>query len=290
MLKHVEQEFLDHLTHLYDPQEIKELFIWCAEDTLHLSRSEVMTQNNRELNIDETNRFKTILTALAKGEPIQYSLGYAWFYGMKLKVNEAVLIPRPETEELVALIINEIKSGNVQAVNSQAYILDIGTGSGCIPVALKKKIPTAQVWTLDISTKALAIAQVNAKNEEASIHFIEGDILNSGILFPQQKFDIIVSNPPYIPPSEKSAMHENVLNYEPHLALFISEENPLLFYENIAIFAKEHLNSGGKLYFEINRRFGEELKQYLEKQGFREVNVHQDINGADRMISCRFVD
>ncbi len=279
MLKQVEKEFSKRLVHLYDSQEIKEIFLLCAGEILALSRTEIILQKSMELNDEARSSFDVMLSSLEKGIPIQYVLGYAWFYGMKLKVNEGVLVPRPETEELVALILKENR-------NRRPKILDIGTGSGCIPIAIKKQLPQSEVSALDISPDALKVATINAENENCAIRFVEADILHAEHLFPDQEFDIIVSNPPYITPSEKSMMAVNVLDHEPHLALFIPEEKPLLFYEAIADFAKIHLCKGGKLYFEINRRFSKELKAHLVKLGFIEVKIHQDMHGADRMISA----
>jgi release factor glutamine methyltransferase len=278
MLKQVEKEFLKRLGHLYDTQEIKEIFLLSAGEILGLSRTEIILQNSLGLNDEVRSKFDFMLSSLEKGVPIQYVLGYAWFYGMKLKVNEAVLIPRPETEELVALILKENR-------HKHPKVIDIGTGSGCIPIALKKHLPEAEVWGLDVSSEALKVASENAQNEHCAINFVEADILHADNLFPQHDFDIIVSNPPYITPSEKSAMGVNVLNHEPHLALFIPEERPLLFYKAIADFAKEHLCEGGKFYFEINQRFGKELQLMLVGLGFGEVRIHKDMHGADRMIS-----
>lgn len=278
MLSQVEKEFSGRLGRLYSLEEIKEIFLLSAEEILTLSRSEIILQKNVELVDEDKAKFENLLSSLERGTPIQYALGYAWFYGMKLNVNDSVLIPRPETEELVALILSENR-------HNSPKLIDIGTGSGCIPIAIKKHLPDARVWGLDVSSEALKVAVINAENEECDIDFVEADILQSGNLFPQQRFDIIVSNPPYITPSEKSEMTVNVLDHEPSLALFIPEETPLLFYEAIAGFATEHLNEGGKLYFEINRRFGKELQTILTGKGFNDVRVHKDMYGADRMIS-----
>lgn len=280
MLKQIEKEFSKRLGHLYDLQEIKEIFLLSAEEILALSRTQIILQKDRDLDDEMKFRFETLLSSLEKGIPLQYVLGYAWFYGMKLTVSEAVLIPRPETEELVALILKENR-------NRRPKIIDIGTGSGCIPIAIKKRLPEAEVWAVDISPEALKVANINAENESCAVRFMEVDIFNAENLFPHHSFDIIVSNPPYITPSEKSKMAVNVLNHEPHLALFIPEEKPLLYYEAIADFAKVHLCKGGKLYFEINRRFSQELKAYLVKSGFIDVKIHQDMHGADRMVSGR---
>lgn len=278
MLKQVKQSFSKELSTIYDAQECKELFLLGAQELLKLSRSQTLLESSRELTEDEKNGFETLLASLKKGMPIQYALGNAWFYGMKLKVNESVLIPRPETEELVEMILRE----NPDAVS----LIDIGTGSGCIPIAIKKNLPQMNVWGLDISTDALHVAKENAEQEQCTIHFVEADILSKVDFFTEQKFDVIVSNPPYITPSEQAEMTENVVGYEPHIALFIPEEHPLLFYEAIAVFAKKHLNRGGKLYFEINRRFGQELKVYLETMGFINIRLYQDMHGADRMMSA----
>src|SRR5690554_542307 len=194
MLKQIEQEFLIRLDSLYDSHEIKEIFLMSAEEILNLSRARIILQKPVKLNDEEKAAFKSLLSTLEKGVPIQYALGYAWFYGMKLKVDEAVLIPRPETEELVALILKENQGSPVK-------ILDIGTGSGCIPIAIKKNLPEAEVWAVDVSSEALRVASLNAESEDCTIHFVEADILQAANLFPNQKFDIIVSNPPYITPS-----------------------------------------------------------------------------------------
>lgn len=279
MLKQVENEFLNRLGHLYDTHEITEIFLVVAEEILGLSRSNVILRKDLELSEEDKLKLENVLASLESGIPLQYALGYAWFYGMKLQVNEAVLIPRPETEELVALILKENRL-------ELPKIIDIGTGSGCIPIAIKKHLKEAEVWAVDISSEALDVAATNAKNENCVVNFMEADILSANNSLLQQKFDIIVSNPPYITPSEKAAMASHVLDHEPHIALFIPEEEPLLFYEVIALFAKKHLSKGGKLYFEINRRFGRELQSMLEGLGFADVKIHQDMYGADRMISC----
>lgn len=280
MLKQVEEAFEKRLQHIYDAVESKEIFLLCAEEVLQFSRNTILLQKNRELSDEEETRFHQLLDALETGKPVQYALGYAWFYGMKLLVNDKVLIPRPETEELVSLILSEYR-------NLAPTVLDIGTGSGCIPLAIKKNLANAQVIGLDISSEALQVAEINAEKEQLTVRFVQADILSKISPFPTQKFDVVVSNPPYITPSEQSAMAENVLHHEPHLALFIPEEKPLLFYKAIAHFAKKHLRPGGKLYFEINRRFGQELKDHLESVGFKDVFIFKDMHGADRMMSAK---
>lgn len=279
MLKQVEKEFLKRLGHLYGAQEIKEIFLLSAEEILTLSRADIILQKNVELAKEDKSKLEKLLVSLESGIPLQYALGYAWFYGMKLQVKQSVLIPRPETEELVALILKEHQ-------HTRPKILDIGTGSGCIPIAIKKHLKEAEVWAVDISSEALEVAAKNAENENCVINFVEADILNVDDSLSLQKFDVIVSNPPYITPSEKAEMAAHVLKHEPHIALFIPEDKPLLFYEAISVFAKERLSEKGKLYFEINRRFGKELQAMLEELGFVDVKIHLDIYGADRMVSC----
>ena len=283
MIKQYEKTFIKRLEDLYDKQEAKELFLMCAEEVLGISRIQLLLQQKIQVNEDQQADFDRLLSELVAGRPIQYVLGYAWFYDLKFFVNEAVLIPRPETEELVALISKAHQGESLK-------ILDIGTGSGCIAIALKKNLPQAKIWAMDVSEDALKTAHQNAIYHDTTIHFIEQDILNVPAGLIREKLDVIVSNPPYIIPSEQVSMTKSVISHEPHLALFTPEEKPLMFYEAIAIFAKEYLSDGGKLYFEINRRFGLELKELLKMLGFNEVQIHVDMHGAERMISCTWND
>lgn len=220
-----------------------------------------------------------ILSRLLKHEPIQYILNEAYFYGMNLKVNRSTLIPRPETEELVDMIVKENNDCK------DLSVLDVGTGSGAIAIALSRNLPFSRVSAIDISAKALTVAKENAKDLHAKINFMEADVFkyepSSNI------FDIIVSNPPYIDDSEKNDMDSNVLNYEPHSALFVPDDNPLIYYTRIATMALDSLKKDGKLYFEINPRHAYELRSYLEREGFTDVSIVKDINGKDRFIKCR---
>ncbi|HYG15820.1 MAG TPA: peptide chain release factor N(5)-glutamine methyltransferase [Bacteroidia bacterium] len=224
----------------------------------------------------------SILKRLLKNEPVQYILGYTWFYGQKFKVTPHTLIPRRETEELVDLVAK-------QNLHECPVILDIGTGSGCIAIMLKQMLKKCSVWALDISAGALETAMQNAKlilEESKRVHFVPGDILSEKTRSQLGMFDIIVSNPPYVTKSEKNAMQPNVLNYEPSTALFVPDNNPLLFYEAITTFAQQHLNPGGKLYFEINEQFGREVKQMLKNFGFNLIEIRKDMQGKDRMVSA----
>ncbi len=219
-------------------------------------------------------------------EPLQYVLGEAWFYNLPFNVNKHVLIPRPETEELVYKIIAQIAN-----FPSDSTLLDIGTGSGCIPISIKKNKPNVKVYGMDISEDALSVAKQNAERNNVEVEFFKGDILNEKELHTsngkQLTFDIIVSNPPYITEVEKKEMHRNVLAYEPHLALFVTNNDPLQFYEAIAVFASKHLVPQGELYVEVNAMYGNEVKACLEKHHFTDVTITKDMQGKDRIVSGR---
>lgn len=217
-------------------------------------------------------------------EPLQYVLGQADFYGLKLEVNPAVLIPRPETEELVYWILEDTK------YEKSVKLLDIGTGSGCIPIALKKERPRFEVWASDVSNAALAVAQANAQKNNVVVNFVQNDILDKTTwqLFPQ--FEVIVSNPPYIPQKDRTQMSTNVLNFEPHLALFVTNEQPLLFYEIIADFALAKLQKGGRLYFEIHEAYGQAVLDMLHQKGFVKGIIMKDMSGKERMVKVGISD
>lgn len=269
------KNFVKKLTPLYGKNEAESLTFWLLEDFLQLGRKEIL--NNQELDsIPEA--LELALQEILSGKPIQYITGKAPFYGREFWVSPAVLIPRNETEELVHLIIKENKKPSLR-------ILDIGTGSGCIPITLSLEILGAKVYAVDISEEALQIADKNAQFLEANVTFSRLDILDDDIPYPD--LDIVVSNPPYVRHSEKKQMHKNVLEHEPHLALFVYDEDPLLFYRLIAEKAQRVLKPGGRLYFEINEAFGQELKSLVEGKGYFDVNIHADLNGRDRILSAR---
>ena len=225
-----------------------------------------------------------IILRLNQGEPIDYILGYTYFYGLKIEVNKDTLIPRPETEELVELILNENQT------RSGLKILDIGTGSGCIALALKSKLVDTEVTAIDVSGVAIEIAQKNSVHLDLNINFIQLDILNEHLWSKLANYDIIVSNPPYIAQEEKKHMTSSVLDYEPHLALFVDDSDALLFYRKIAELAKKNLKENGKLYFEINQYLGKETVELLENLGFNDVVLKKDIYGNDRIIQCTRYD
>lgn len=264
------------LAGLYEKSEIDELIFIAFEHVLKFSREQFSLSKNDNLNQSDLIEIYDIAKALAAGKPIQQILQKAWFYQDEYFVNEHVLIPRPETEELVELIKNENTS-------QQITLLDIGTGSGCIPLALKKLKPSWEIHALDVSLQALDVASINAQRLNRKLHFHHHDILSNQ--FDQnQKFDIIVSNPPYITKSESHSLQKQVIEFEPHLALLVENDNPFLFYEKIIQFAKQHLNTNGKLYFEINQKYGAAIQTLLIENNFSDVRIIKDINNNDRMV------
>lgn len=268
----------EQLQDVYSKDEINELLYISFSHVLNFSREDMQLRKEEFLNQSDLIIVYDIAKDLATKKPIQYILNEAWFYGEKYFVNENVLIPRPETEELVELICNDNKQNSLT-------ILDIGTGSGCIPISIKKKKSDWNVHAVDVSKDALEVAKKNSSDLKASVTFYESDILKTRSI-EKVKFDIIISNPPYIAKNEAHTMNDTVLQYEPHLALFVENNDPLLFYKVIADFALTNLNSSGKLYFEINQRLGKEVIELLEKKGFSIVTLHKDLSGNDRMISA----
>lgn len=264
--------FREELSAVADEREITSWYYISMEYLLVYNRSDCIINSNQVLNKSQLSKIKQIVAELKTHKPIQYILGKTEFYGLKIKVNEHTLIPRPETEQLVDWILKE----------NFVTALDIGTGSGCIPIALAKHAD-AKVSAIDVSEDALLIAEENAKNNEVEIDFIHQDILQTNSL---QKVDLIVSNPPYVLESEKEKMQENVLDYEPELALFVEDKNPLIFYKKIASLAINFLNENGKLFFEINAKFGKETIEMLADIGFVNIELKKDMNDKDRMIKA----
>lgn len=281
ILKDFELLFQQELTSIYDKGEVKALFLFTVEEMFGLKRGTYPLKKEDIVTEKDAERFDEILHELKKNKPIQYIFNKATFYGESFEVNESVLIPRPETEELVDLILKQ------HSAQAGLHIMDIGTGSGCIPIILSKYLPGAQVTSMDISKEAIATARKNAGQLNAPVQFINADIFEWDYIFSEQQYDIIVSNPPYITPQEKASMQQNVLAFEPELALFIEDSAPLIFYDVISSFALKHLAPQGDLYFEINQYLGPQTKELIEKKGFRPVKLLKDINGADRMIHAK---
>lgn len=279
------QFYLEKLQTIYNFEEAKAIANNVFEEVM-LVKPHQLKILNIDLSEEEEANLMDILQRLLTHEPIQYILGNAWFYGNKFSVNPDVLIPRSETEELVELVIEKIKE-NYKNETANFQLIDIGTGSGCIAISLKMALPHWQVFGLDKTKNALAIAKQNAKSLNAYVQFIEDDILNFKRQETTQFFDVIVSNPPYILEQDKHAMSKNVLNFEPHEALFVANNSPLIFYEAIANYALQYLKKDGFLFFEINQVFGAETLKMLADKGFLEIALLKDINQNDRMISCR---
>jgi len=264
------------LTGLYPDQEIRNFSYLIIEKLTGFSRTEVYVNKNTLFSSEQQHEIESFIEKLKKYVPIQYILGETEFYGLPFYVDESVLIPRQETEELVEWIRNENDR------TAELRLLDIGTGSGCIAITMKHEFTNSVVDAFDISVDALETARRNASLNNLSINFSEVDMLNAPD-FPT-KWDIIISNPPYITEHEKDGILPNVLEYEPHLALFVPDNDPLLFYRTIALFAQKHLKDNGKLYFEINREAGQSCIELLTLMGYRDVELRKDISGNDRMV------
>ena len=274
--------FLQQLLTIYNLNEATVMTDWAFESLAGIERFDIIKNPELPLSASKEEALNNALTALLQHKPLQYVLGEAWFYNMKLKVNEQVLIPRPETEELVQEVLTHVTTNQIAAPT----ILDIGTGSGCIAIALKKNIPAAIVTAIDISGEALLIAKENAINQDAAILFFQTDFLNEVKWTVLPIFDIIISNPPYIPINEKEKLDTNVTAFEPHQALFVPENAPLLFYEKIATFGKTHLNPNGKMFMETHEDYTQESAD-LFSPFYREVTIKKDIFGKERMVVAK---
>ena len=300
-LKELLQYYKEELAGIYDEQETAAIFDLLVAHVSGFSSRELLLKG---ISTEVQDEFTLLnyLSELKRGKPVQYLMGETVFFGLRFLVNSSVLIPRPETEELVAWVIEGCK--DLAALK----IIDIGTGSGCIAVSLKKYIVGSTVLGVDISKEALETAKSNALLNEVDVKFYQADVLDTAFSllddFPlaanalidsnryddgcqvEAKYDVIVSNPPYITPGEKLQMHQNVMDHEPHLALFVSEERPLVFYEAIADFAKARLKSNGMLFFEINEHLGKETVEMLSNKSFVDIELRKDMQGKDRMIRC----
>lgn len=266
---------VEKIASYYDEREANSLMRILFEDIFHIAN----TNSERLLNEEQLALIDVYTDRLLTGEPLQYIIGQADFYGLKFKVSPAVLIPRQETEELVYLVLENHSS------DTSLHVLDIGTGSGCIPITLKKYRPNWNVSAVDVSLKALAVAKENSLLNRVVVDFQQLDILSATPI--ADSWDIVISNPPYIPNTEAHMMKENVLKYEPSIALFVEDVDPLLFYREIAIFSQLALKKGGYLYFELNEYNANEVAKLINKLGFGSVELFQDISGKDRMIKAQ---
>lgn len=279
-LSQLKINYTTQLQGMYDREEIHSFFYLLCDSFLNYRRFDVSMNHDRLLSKPTIARFDSALARLQAQEPIQYILGCTEFYGLPFQVNKHTLIPRPETEELVDWILYHVQNQGVVL-----DILDIGTGSGCIAVALAKSLPRASISALDISHKAIALAKENAINNNVSVSFSDQDILDTKSL--EKKYDVIVSNPPYVRQQEKKAMHTNVLAYEPSNALFVPNGDPLLFYRKIAQLAMVSLQTKGWLYFEINEYLSKEMDVLLKEIGFANIEIKKDFRAVPRMIKCQ---
>ncbi len=282
-IKEYRTQFIQELTLIYDAGEAESFFYLILEEKKQLKRIDLALHPDLFFSEEEIGVWNAILEQLKQEIPIQYLLGKTSFYGLDFEVNAAVLIPRPETEELVEWILESQKS---KVESQKVKILDIGTGSGCIAISLAKNLPDATVFALDVSEEALATAKKNAENNSVNVTFIHQNILETEDLL--QQFDIIVSNPPYVRNLEKEEIKKNVLENEPHLALFVADNDALVFYKKIAQLAQKNLLPNGQLYFEINQYLGKEMVNLLEKMNFKTVDLRKDIYGNDRMTKASF--
>ena len=300
------EELWHRLTHIYDAGEAKAIVRWVLDVRFGLSLTDILCGKVTELSAHDQTELEKIMQRLEKGEPVQYIIGVADFFGRQFHVAPGVLIPRPETEELCRWILASDKHGLTRTVReslhqsdaevqispclSDANILDIGTGSGCIAITLALELPDAQVTAWDISDDALRIAADNAKSLGANVTFEHCDVLNispsSFLVPPSSKYSLIVSNPPYICEKEKSAMECNVLEHEPHLALFVPDDDPLLFYRSIAQYAIEALKPQGSLFFELNPLYADDLAQMLRMMSYHDISIRQDQFGNPRFLKA----
>ena len=276
-LRDVRQRFRQMLATLYPSEEVNAMFAMLCEAFLAMDTTQMLLHLDEPINQSDLLRFHWALADLQQERPIQHIIGYTDFCGCRLRVNADVLIPRPETEEIVRTIA---------ATTSPHSVLDLCTGSGCIAIALKRLFPQADVYALDVSPEALAVATDNARNNGADIHFVTHDLLASSPTLPLHSFDLIVSNPPYIRQSEQALMRRNVLDYDPHLALFVPDNDPLRFYRPIARYAASHLAPHGLLALEINEALALETATLLQANGFA-TRLHHDFRGKPRLLTAQ---
>ena len=290
-IKQYRAHFNESLKHLYPTSEIDSFFFIILEEYMGFKRIDIVLKSDFNIDQKSLNLMQIATKQLEQEIPIQYIIGKTEFFGLPFNINKEVLIPRPETEELVEKVIKEVsfiktyKTDSNETTNEkQITILDIGTGSGCIAISLKKELPSSKISAIDVSNEALRIAKKNALLNKVDINFIHLDILKTNNL--DKLYDVIVSNPPYVRELEKKEMKNNVLNNEPHLALFVDNKNPLLFYNKIAELAKNFLTKNGQLHFEINQYLGKETVILLAEKGFKNIQLKKDIFGNDRIISA----
>jgi len=290
-IKQYRAHFNKSIKHLYPTSEIDSFFFLILEEYIGFKRIDIVLKSDFYIDQKSLNLMQIATKQLEQEIPIQYIIGKTEFFGLPFHVNKEVLIPRPETEELVEQVLKKVSliktcnsSKNETIKEKQLKVLDIGTGSGCIAISLKKQLPSSEVSALDVSNKALRVAKKNAFLNNVDINFVHQDILKTNDL--DKLYDVIISNPPYVRELEKKEIKNNVLNNEPHLALFVDNKNPLLFYNKIAELAKKFLIKNGQLHFEINQYLGKETIKLLAEKGFKNIQLKKDIFGNDRIITA----
>jgi len=271
------RNFIQQLQQIYSAHEAANITDMCFEKIAGITKSDVIKNPDLNLSAIHIKNLEAALAELLLHKPVQFVLGEAWFYKLKFKVDESVLIPRPETEELVNEVFDFIK------YNSSKKIIDIGTGSGCIPISIKKEFPESSITAIDVDENAIAIASENATTHQTEINFVQMNFLDIHNWNVFEKFDIVISNPPYIPTAEKEMMDKNVTSFEPHLALFVPNEQPLLFYEAIALFSKMHLAENGKIFMEVHENLAREVAD-LFSQHQLQTEIKKDIFEKERMV------
>jgi release factor glutamine methyltransferase len=278
---------------MYDGREATSIASMVMENVTHLTRVDRLTKKDEPLGVQQLHHLTEIAQRLAQHEPIQYVLGECFFHGLKLYVNNQVLVPRPETEELVEWIISDVKASGKNVFErkegeadetTQLKILDVGTGSGCIALALKKAMPKAEVWGCDVSDEALNVARRNGAQLDIRVDFQGINFLDEAQQKSLPTVDIIISNPPYVPEKDKTTMRQNVLAHEPHTALFVQDDDALVFYKALAIFGHKRLYENGCIYVEISENAGEETARIFKEAGYQQVEIKKDIQGKDRMV------
>jgi release factor glutamine methyltransferase len=286
----------EELKEIYDEAEAANIASLAIEHITGLSKTERAVKKYEQLSASQFNQLQKHLQRLKTGEPIQYIMNKCWFYGMELYVDKNVLIPRPETEELVQWIIDDLKASGKDVFirrpmeadeTTQLKILDVGTGSGCIALALKRIMPKAEVWGCDVSEEALNVARRNGSIQDIRVDFQGLNFLDEA----QQKLlptvDIIVSNPPYVPLKDKEQMHSNVVDHEPHTALFVSDKDPLIFYKALAEFGKKRLYNNGSIYMEIHEELGQNVIHLFKENGYAHTELRKDMQGKNRMVKAK---
>ena len=290
------KKFVAQLKTIYDERESGNIADWVFESVANIKRLDRIIDKQKQFSDSIIQHLNTALQQLLAHKPVQYVLGEVWFYKMKLLVNEQVLIPRPETEELVEWVIEDVrrtmydvrskKNINIQhRTFNIVRLLDVGTGSGCIAIALKKELPDSEIFAIDVSEDALKVAKQNAQDQNTAINFLQLDFLNEEDWSSLPSFDVLISNPPYIPENEKSKLAKNVVNHEPHLALFVADNDPFIFYKKIASFAGKHLNEDGKSFVEVHEDHAKEVQQIFTEKNFT-TEIKKDICGRERMVKA----